>query len=52
MPEYYIPKKEDQEYYAHKWAKHHNATVISTGAYGFVYMLDNGQTYSISWWEI
>lgn len=47
-----IFNKNEQEYYAKKWAKKHNATVISTGTYAFCYMLANGQTYSMPWWEI
>lgn len=33
------------------WAEGRNATVIETTEYGFVYMLPNGDTYSISWSE-
>jgi len=47
-----IHSEEEQLYYARKWCKSHNATVISTSLYGFCYMLDNGNTYTIEWWEI
>lgn len=51
MPKY-IHSKEEQGYYAQKWCKSHNATVICTSTYGFCYMLDNGNTYTIDWCEI
>ena len=33
------------------WVERRNATLISTSKDGFVYMLSNGETYSISWFE-
>ncbi len=37
---------------AEKWCKHHNATLMEYGTYGFSYMLNNGTMWYMPYDEI